>query len=197
MLISQAVSQYQNEKYSELGALEAIPDQIFEFVNDRLKAYYQSLGFDTREIASVLSVRPTRPLDFHHRLGAVHEFFTEQAEAAESLAAANKRIANILSKQEQPVGDQPDRNLFSQEAEKLLFQSVDDSYAKARAYFDKGKYNLGLLELAQLRSPVDQFFDQVMVMDDDPAVRANRLALLGRIRDLFLQVADISWMRVD
>lgn len=196
-LISHGVKQYQNEKYSALGVVTALIDQVFDFVSDRLKAYYQALGFDPKEIASVMSVRPTCPLDFHRRLGAVQGFFAGQSEAAESLAAANKRIANILSKQDQVIGAHPDPLLFEEKAEILLSQKVSKSGEKARDLFSRGKYEKGLLELARLKGPVDQFFDQVMVMDEDPAVKANRLALLSSIRNLFLLVADISWMRME
>jgi glycyl-tRNA synthetase beta chain len=170
---------------------------VFEFIIERLRAYYLPVGYDTMEISAVMAVRPTSPLDFHHRLQAVHDFFKHHSDAAHSLAAANKRIANILSKQDESPSSETDPALFVEKAESDLFDQVVRSEAGARSLFEKTQYSQGLVELASLKTPVDTFFDSVMVMDEDVTLRNNRLTLLSNIRKLFLEVADISLIRVD
>ena len=196
-LISVAMEQYRNDRYPELETSSATEKLIYDFVLDRLRAYYQPAGFDTMEISAVMSVAPSSPLDFHHRLKAVNEFFRHHGDEAHSLAAANKRIANILSKQDGRIDDSVNPDLISEEAEIGLFKHVERSGKNARSLFSEDLYSQGLVELASLKTPVDAFFDNVMVMDENIAVRNNRLALLNDIRKLFLEVADISLVRVD
>ncbi len=196
-LVTRALGQFDGPAYKGLDCDQAMVDRVFNFMNERLKAYYQSLGYETMEIASVMAVAPTRPLDFHQRLQAVHTFFASKQDAAHSLAAANKRIANILAKQVNPIETSVIPGLFCARAEINLADKVNGSSDKARALFAKGNYSKGLVGLARLKGPIDEFFDNVMVMDEDPAIRRNRLALLNSIRNLFLEVADISCMRVD
>jgi len=138
----------------------------------------------------VLAVRPVRPLDFDRRVKAVAAFRNRPEAAA--LAAANKRVANILSKLDTAPGDEIDGALLVDDAENDLANAVVDAYAEGEPLIDAGDYAALLALLANLRDPVDRFFDQVMVMADDAALRENRLALLSFLRDLFLNVADIS-----
>jgi glycyl-tRNA synthetase beta chain len=196
-LIKASIEQYTGAKYKQLELAESTEMTVFEFIIDRLRAYYLPAGYDTMEISAVMAVRPTSPLDFHHRLQAVHDFFKHHSDAAQSLAVANKRIANILSKQDRSPSSQTDPALFVEKAESDLFDHVERSEAGARSLFEKTEYSQGLVELASLKTPVDAFFDSVMVMDEDDTLRNNRLTLLSNIRKLFLEVADISLVRVD
>jgi glycyl-tRNA synthetase beta chain len=195
-LIDLAMANFRSAQY-QVDASEATQSKVFEFISDRLRAYYRSAGYDAMEISAVMRVEPSRPLDFHNRLQAVHEFFTNHSEAAHSLAAANKRIANILSKHNDSVSAVIDSELFKEAAESHLSDQVERLGSLARTLFQKGAYSDGLVELALLKTPVDNFFDHVLVMDEDLVVRNNRLALLNGIRNLFLEVADISVIRID
>jgi len=144
----------------------------------------------------VLACRPRKPLDFDRRLKALVRFFKKQPAAAESLAAANKRIANILSK----AGGAPqhyDPSLLRENAERRLAAQLEQTAAHVEHCFAGGQYDAGLAALSELKQPIDAFFDEVLVMADDAAIRGNRLALLHRIRELFLAVADISFMRAE
>lgn len=161
-----------------------------DFINGRYRAMYQEQGIDTPVILSVLAVAPSQPLDFDRRVRAVAAFRARPE--AEALAAANKRVANILAKQAQAPGDEIDGALLEDDAEQALANAVVEAYARTEPLVDAGDYAAILALLAELRAPVDDFFEQVMVMADDEAVRNNRLALLSFLRDLFLQVADIS-----
>lgn len=164
--------------------------QALDFINGRYRAMYQEQGIDTQVIRAVLAVAPTQPLDFDRRVRAVAAF--RQRPEAEALAAANKRVANILAKLDKAPGDEIDGALLDGAAEHALTDAVVNAYAQSEPLVEQGDYGAILALLAELREPVDAFFDQVMVMADDPAVRDNRLALLSFLRDLFLQVADIS-----
>ncbi|MDA8011137.1 MAG: glycine--tRNA ligase subunit beta, partial [Gammaproteobacteria bacterium] len=125
---------------------------------------------------------------------ALSRFFKKQRAAAESLAAANKRIANILGKAED-APENYDRKKLIEKAELRLADSLKQTGAHAERCFAAGKYDDGLAALSKLRQPVDAFFDEVLVMAPDENLRKNRLALLRRIRNLFLAAADISHLR--
>lgn len=168
----------------------ATTTDALDFINGRYRAMYQEQGIDTPVILSVLAVAPSQPLDFDRRVRAVAAFRARPE--AEALAAANKRVANILAKQAQAPGDEIDGALLEDDAEQALANAVVEAYARTEPLVDAGDYAAILALLAELRAPVDDFFEQVMVMADDEAVRNNRLALLSFLRDLFLQVADIS-----
>lgn len=183
-LVEQAVTLL-GERVDAAAARDAL-----EFINGRYRAYYQEQGIETPVILSVLAVNPTRPLDFDRRVKAVAAF--RQRPEAAALAAANKRVANILAKLDNAPGDEIDGALLVEDAEMNLANAVVDAYAAAEPLLDSGDYSALLGMLAALREPVDAFFDQVMVMADDAAIRDNRLALLSFLRDLFLNVADIS-----
>ena len=169
-------------------------EQLFDFILDRLNAYYRPMGYRPEEIAAVRACRPRKPLDFDFRLKALSRFFKKQRAAAESLAAANKRIANILGKAED-APENYDRKKLIEKAELRLADSLEQTGAHAERCFAAGKYDDGLAALSKLRQPVDAFFDEVLVMAPDENLRKNRLALLRRIRNLFLAAADISHLR--
>lgn len=162
--------------------------QVIDFIFDRLKGYCLDQGYTADEFESVLSVLPGKPLDFDLRLKAVKTF--RQLPEAESLAAANKRIRNILRKSEtepqESIG-----NLVEAE-EKQLLTAAKQAKDEVLPLIEKRDYQSALNRLARLRNDVDSFFDHVMVNCEDPELRANRLGLLSMLADLFLQIADIS-----
>jgi glycyl-tRNA synthetase beta chain len=160
---------------------------------DRLRAYYHEVGVAPDVYEAVLDQRPTQPYDFDRRVRAVNHFLT--LPEAESLAAANKRISNILRQAEEKkiaVPEAVNDGLLSEAAEKALAEQITAMEAEVMPLFDKRDYEPALAQLAGLREVVDTFFDDVMVMADDEAVRDNRLALLNGLRGLFLRVADLS-----
>ena len=161
-----------------------------KFIMERLPAYYKDQGIDAETVAAVASLRPTHPLDFDYRIKAVAEFKT--LPQAESLAAANKRISNILKKVEGEIPDSVDEGLFQEPQETKLHQSVIAQEKKVEPLFASGDYSSALTSLASLKGDVDAFFDGVMVMADDEALKNNRLALLSQLRNLFLNIADLS-----
>jgi glycyl-tRNA synthetase beta chain len=144
-------------------------------------------------IQAVLARRPTNPADFDRRVKAVAEF--RKLEAATALAAANKRVANILAKVEGELPSSINPALLQAGAEQSLAQALLSQQGASSASVAAGDYNANLTELAGLRAVIDQFFDEVMVNVDDQAVRNNRLALLNQLRQAFLQVADISLLQ--
>ncbi len=167
--------------------------QVFDFMMSRLKAYYADAGVAPDTFEAVLAQQPTQPIDFDARLKAVTTF--RQLPEAESLAAANKRIGNILKKAEQAIPDAVDPSCFIDEAEKALSAKIEAMAAVVAPLFAERNYEAALKELAALRPEVDTFFDEVMVMAEDAAVRANRLALLKRLSGLFLEVADLGQLQ--
>jgi glycyl-tRNA synthetase beta chain len=139
---------------------------------------------------AVLATRPSSPLDFDARLRALSEFL--DLPDAQSLAAANKRIANILRKSEESVGEAVDTELLIDPVEQVLAEQISAMARKVEPEFRARRYTEALLQLAALRPAVDSFFDSVMVMAEDERLRRNRLAMLGRLRALFMHVADLS-----
>jgi glycyl-tRNA synthetase beta chain len=169
---------------------ENVVQDVVDFLFARFRAAYQANGFSVELIQSVLDRRPTKPLDFEKRIQAVAKFH-ELPEAA-PIAAANKRISNILAKVEGDINANVDASLLQEDAEKSLAEVLAGLESKLSPLFAAGDYEAALFELASLQTPVDAFFDNVMVMADDEAVKQNRLAILNRLRNLFLQVADVS-----
>ena len=167
--------------------------RVFRFIMDRLQAYYQDRGFAVDEITAVMASNPTNPTDFDHRLRAVSDF--RRLDAAVNLAAANKRISNILKKADITVPDDFDPSLVGEDAEQELAQQLRAMESSVLASFSRAQYGAGLDQLASLKEPVDRFFDEVMVMVEDDALRRNRLSLLYKLQNLFLQVADISYLQ--
>ena len=162
---------------------------VVDFMLGRFRAWYQDEGIAVDVIQAVLARRPTRPADFDARVRAVSHFRT--LDSAEALAAANKRVSNILAKADAVIGE---INLTAcvEPAEKALAEAVLALRTEVQPLIAQGDYTAVLDKLANLRAPVDSFFDNVMVNAEDPALRQNRLAILNTLQGLFLQVADIS-----
>ncbi len=171
---------------------DAVP-LLVDFCLERLKSLYLNDGIPAKTFAAVAANNITNPADFHKRLQAVNEF--QQLEAASSLAAANKRVQNLLDKTSLiNLHDFPkvDPKLMTTEEEQALYDALLNKESELIPLFNKADYAAILRTLATLQSPVDNFFTNVMVMVDDDKVRINRLNLLQRLRNLFLQVADVS-----
>jgi glycyl-tRNA synthetase beta chain len=164
--------------------------QVYEFMMDRLRAYYADAGVRHDVFEAVRACNPPRPFDFGLRVNAVMEFL-KMKEAA-SLTAANKRIRNILKQGQQLEWDHVSEVLLQEPAEKALAKRVKALREELLPLFEGGDYTAAMKQLAALRPQVDDFFDSVMVMVDEEAVRDNRLALLSGMSDLFLRVADLS-----
>lgn len=177
-------------QYADKLTNDNVVNDVVDFLFARFRATYQSNGYSVELIQSVLERRPTKPVDFEKRIKAVAKFQT-LPEAA-PIAAANKRISNILAKVKDEINSNIDANLLQEDAEKALSEILEALERKLSPLFSEGDYESALFELASLQAPVDAFFDNVMVMADDLAVKNNRLALLNRLRNLFLQVADVS-----
>lgn len=184
-LLQVAADQHQN-----LPKADGLVEDVLTYMLDRFRAWGQEEGISAEMYLAVRARPVTKPLDFARRLRAVKAF--AQREEAAALAAANKRVSNILSKQEHDGSTQVEASLLQEAAEKALFEAVTASQQQVAPLFAKGDYQQALDALATLREPVDAFFDQVMVMADDDAIRRNRLALLASLQALFLEVADIS-----
>ncbi|MEF1283428.1 glycine--tRNA ligase subunit beta [Vibrio sp. M250220] len=170
-----------------------VEQDVIEFMLGRFRAWYQDAGFSVDIIQAVLARRPTKPADFDQRVKAVSHF--RELEAAEALAAANKRVGNILAKFDGELAAEIDLALLQEDAEKALAESVEVMTEALEPAFATGNYQEALSKLADLREPVDAFFDNVMVMADDEALKTNRLTLLNNLRNLFLQIADISLLQ--
>ena len=177
-------------QYGTVVKSDGLVDQVQDFIFDRLRARYEDEGIDVAVYQSVRSVQPHSPLDFDQRVQAVQAF--RRLPEAEALAAANKRVANILAKADGELPGEIDQTLLSEAAEQALAAAVTAAEAAVAPLARQRQYDATLNRLAELRDPVDAFFDQVLVNVDDAQVKANRYALLARLRGLFLGVADIS-----
>lgn len=171
---------------------DELATDLYGFITDRLRRYFldRDAGLVTETFDAVIARQPSSLVDFDRRLAAVQTF--TRLEQAESLAAANKRIANILRKAGGAGANEVKTNLFEHDAEKALASALSSARDKVRPMLKVRSYAEALNMLADLKDPVDRYFDDVMVMVDDEAVRDNRLALLAELRALFLEVADIS-----
>ena len=171
---------------------ETTVDDVYAYLLDRLPAYYRENGspFTTEMLNAVNANRPPSPLDFHRRLEALQTFMGNPE--AESLAAANKRVANILRKADESSFGAVNQQLFEEAAEQALFETLKDLRKKVVPALDRRAYGEAMGVLAGTRSAIDRFFDDVMVMAEQENVRRNRLALLGQIRELYNGVADLS-----
>ncbi len=164
---------------------------VVDYMLERFRAHYDEQGIGAEVFLAVHARRPTKPLDFDRRVKAVEAF--RQLPEALALAGANKRVSNILTKQGgDTVGETVDKNLLQDQAEQALAEHISQQAEKVLPLFEQGDYAAALTSLASLREPVDKFFDDVMVMAEDEAIRNNRLAMLNQLRNLFLRVADIS-----
>jgi glycyl-tRNA synthetase beta chain len=178
----------------------AVATDVYDYILERLRSMYLEpgdaatavAGVTTEAFDAVLAARPRSPLDFDARLRALIGFLA-LPEAA-SLTAANKRIANLLKKSAAGSSGSGavDATRLKFDAERVLFAAVQGAVHSVPGHIATGEYGQAFAELARLRGPVDVFFDEVMVMDPDPVLRANRLALLGTLRELFIGIADLS-----
>jgi len=184
-LLSTAVSQLPDSLNSS-----DVVDDLFDFLMGRLRNWYTEAGYDVHVFEAVLARKPVHPLDFDQRMQAVKAFHAMPE--ADSLAAANKRIRNILRKSKTAIPENYNDALLQEPAEQALAAAISEQSVAVQPLFKQRAYTEALRTLATLQSPVDRFFDDVMVMADDTALRDNRLALLQTLADLFLQVADIS-----
>ena len=165
-------------------------EEVLSYILERLRAHYQEAAVASEIFDAVLATGSRRPLDFDARVNAVAAF--RSLPEAESLAAANKRIANILKKSAAETAASVDVSLLQVDAERALHAALEGVSAGVEADLGSRRYNAALTTLAGLRPAIDAFFNDVMVNDPDPALRANRLALVGRVRELFSGVADLS-----
>ncbi|CAM3682172.1 glycine--tRNA ligase subunit beta [Rahnella bruchi] len=170
-----------------------VVDDVVDFMLGRFRAWYQEEGHAVDTIQAVLARRPTKPADFDARVKAVSYFRT--LDEAATLAAANKRVSNILAKSTDVLLDHVHASVLKEPAELKLATHLVVLRDKLEPLFAAGEYKEALVELAALRETVDTFFDTVMVMDENEAIRINRLTLLSKLRELFLQVADISLLQ--
>ena len=186
-LIENSTAQF--KEIMEQGDRE-IFGKVYTFLQDRISHLLADEGFSKDVVASVVSVSIDRIPDVWNRVRALEKFRGEPD--FESLAGAFKRVANIIKKADSFEGIQVDGNLFQDESESVLFETLKDVKNRVSTHLEEGHFDRVLLDIAILRSPVDVFFDGVMVMADDPAIRNNRLALLGEIATLFENIADFS-----
>lgn len=170
-----------------------VVNEVFDFMLDRLRAYYTAQEVSPQVFEAVAAVRPTAPGDFDRRIKAVVAFST--LPEAESLAAANKRISNILKKNTLSESVAIDESLFENDTERKLHSAVTERKALIEPLFAAGDYTRALQSLAALREPVDTYFEEVMVMAEDSAVRNNRLAMLSELRGLFSHVAELGGLQ--
>ncbi|WP_202757880.1 glycine--tRNA ligase subunit beta [Delftia acidovorans] len=170
--------------------IEDATPQLADFIYDRLAGNLREQGFSAQEVDSVLALRPQRLSDVQKRLDAVRAF--GELPEAPALAAANKRVGNILKKADQAVQAQVDAAVLAEVAEKDLYAALQSVAPKAQQQFAAGDYTSSLQTLAALRAPVDAFFEHVMVNAEDPALKANRLGLLATLHEAMNRVADLS-----
>ncbi len=186
-LLTVAKSQHNN-----LTVGDELVEQILGYMLDRFRAWYEDANIPAEVFQSVTAKQLSQPLDIDQRVHAVYAF--SQLPQAQALAAANKRVSNILSKQTGVVSTQVNMALLQEDAEKNLAQAVTAKAALVAPLFAGREYTKALASLADLQQAVDVFFDNVMVMCEDQALQQNRLALLQQLRGLFLEVADISYL---
>lgn len=165
-------------------------DELRQFFTDRLRVMLKDKGYSAHEVESVIEVRPELLSDIPKRLKAVHDFMGMPE--AESLAAANKRIENILKKSSGETGSEVDASLLVEPEEKALYEAISKVEPKLGADYSAGHYEAVLKELAPLKAPVDAFFDKVMVNAEDPKLKRNRLTLLNELHKAMNKVAKLS-----
>ncbi|MDG2421651.1 MAG: glycine--tRNA ligase subunit beta [Gammaproteobacteria bacterium] len=182
--------------YAETPISDDTEDKVFDFLLERFRSWYLDDGITSEVFQSVLAVKPERPLDFHNRIQAVNNF--SKLPESINLAAANKRVSNLLNKNESNLTNKNcDEDVLVAKSEKLLFTAIKDKVLEVAPYYKKGEYDNAFQSLATLKNVVDEFFDDVLVMDDNLDLRHNRLCLLQELRGLFLQAADISHLHTN
>jgi glycyl-tRNA synthetase beta chain len=179
--------------FTDLPEREGLEKTVLDFIFDRFRALYADQGVDTKIFQAVDAVRPASPLEFNLRVKAVNSFI--QLPQAQALASANKRVANILAKLEQEPATTIDESLLIEDAEKALATRLDDLVEELEPLLAQQNFTSALETMATLQKELDPFFDTVLVNADDPAIRGNRQALLQRLRQLFLRIADISLLQ--
>ncbi|WP_034460419.1 glycine--tRNA ligase subunit beta [Buttiauxella noackiae] len=179
--------------YGDKLTNQKVVDEVIDFMLGRFRAWYQEEGHSVDTIQAVLARRPTKPADFDARMKAVSHFRT--LESSSALAAANKRVSNILAKSDETLNDHVHASVLKEAEEIRLATNLVVLRDKLEPFFAEGRYQEALEELANLREPVDAFFDKVMVNAEDKDLRINRLTLLSKLRELFLKVADISLLQ--
>lgn len=179
--------------YSGIELQKNTGSLVFEFLLERFRSWYIDSGISSDIFQSVFVMKPTQPLDFDRRIHAVNSF--NELPEAEALAAANKRVSNILAKQQNlPDASDVSADFLREPAEQALYQAIKDKKVEVAPSLESGDYSTGLQSLSSLKDSVDEFFDNVLVMHEDENIRANRLALLQQLRALFLRTADISYL---
>ena len=181
-------------KHQQFASDNKLKDTVLNYIIDRLRAGYEDQGISAEVFLSVSAKQLSAPLDIDNRIKAVQAF--NQLPEAAALAAANKRVSNILAKVEGSIADTVNTELLQEPAEVALAAQLLEQQEKVAPLFAKADYEGGLKSLASLQSSVDAFFDQVMVNADDEALRRNRQSLLKQLQGLFLEVADISQLVV-
>ena len=169
-------------------------EHLLVFFSDRLAVSLREQGYSAQEVDAVLALQPARLGEVPRRLAAVRAFAALPESTA--LAAANKRVGNILKKADAAVEAKVDAALLKEAAEQALYAALQTVAPAAQTAFEQGDYTASLQALAALRTPVDAFFDSVMVNADDPALKANRLGLLASLHQAMNQVADLSRLAV-
>ena len=185
-----ATVEFAVRQYGSKVKAAGLAPQVLEFIFDRLRARYEDEGVDVSVYQAVRAVNPLSPLDFDQRVQAVQAF--RALPEAEALAAANKRVSNLLSKADGQIASSIEAHYFDTPAEFTLNAAIQKADNAVQPLAQSRQYREALAQLASLRTPVDSFFEAVLVNAEDPKVRANRYALLARLRGLFLGVADIS-----
>ncbi|WMS86053.1 glycine--tRNA ligase subunit beta [Pleionea litopenaei] len=188
-LVNSSIGSYQGIELTEETC-----SQVLSFIEGRMNAWYLERGYSAQVLQSVFALKLTNPYDIQQRIEAVNHF--NQLDDSEALAAANKRVGNILSKADIDVQqNRVDAQLFEQEEERALFDQLETITEEVQQLVAQSQYQSALTMLAKLREPVDAFFDHVMVNAEDTKVRSNRLALLNALHSLFLSIADISLLQ--
>ena len=183
---------FAKNQHNNLTVGEELVEQVLGYMLDRFRAFYEDANIPAEVFQAVNAKQLSQPLDINQRVLAVNEF--SKLPQAQALAAANKRVSNILSKQNASANAVVHTDLLKEDAEKELARAISIKAQLVTPLFATREYTKALAALADLQQPVDAFFDNVMVMSDDPALQQNRLALLQQLRALFLEVADISYL---
>ncbi|WP_323813441.1 glycine--tRNA ligase subunit beta [Cellvibrio sp. NN19] len=179
-------------QHKNLTVGDELVEQVLSYMLDRFRAMFEDAQIPAEVFQSVTAKQLSQPLDINQRVHAVNEF--SKLPQAQALAAANKRVSNILAKQNAAVSTDVNSALLQEDAEKNLAAAVNAKEALVAPLFASREYTKALAALADLQPTVDAFFDSVMVMCEDQALQQNRLALLSKLRGLFLEVADISYL---
>ncbi|WP_211830742.1 glycine--tRNA ligase subunit beta [Kistimonas asteriae] len=192
-LIGVAIEGYA-EQGTELPAGESLTETVLDFMLERFRAWYQDEKIPVEVFLSVKALKPSQPYDFDRRVKAIHNF--SRMPEALALAAANKRVSNIMAKAgDLVIPDNVDEALLTEEAEKALASALSAKREEVQPLLSERKYSTAMERMASLKDTVDNFFDSVLVNAEDQQVRLNRYALLRQLRDQFLHVADISLLQ--